>query len=50
MRCKQVVINCALYKWLRYAYIIEDESLKAEIILCLAGAYSNMSYIKFYNQ
>ena len=31
-------INCALFNWLRYASIIEHESLKAEIILCPTGA------------
>ena len=33
------MINCALYKQLRYASIIEHGSLKAEIIMCLAGAF-----------
>ena len=39
MRCKLVVINCALYKLLRYASIFEDENLKAEIIVCPVVTY-----------
>ena len=33
------VINCALYKWLGYASVIEQESRKAEIFQSPAGAY-----------
>ena len=33
------VINCGQYKWLKYAFIIEHESLKAKIKLCPTGPY-----------